>query len=466
MRYHIRSSIALLVTLGFSATALHAADKTTSPPAPPRDPFLKERGAPNAAPDLTGAITSITTIFEVYNLTQDDAVSLFTSPPDPTARYRRITELTKAGRARLEDVEASAGKSGQRALMESVDMVPLALEFQPLSSTDSPLVPVAYETNQFGDRLEIEPILSPDAKTCTLNFMVDDSAARGTQELRTSPKAPPRGYVNSENRCLITSLAIKTDVPVLVGTASRPASSGVEAEVSVVFAQVGVSNERPAKAAPPLGVIAYSEYLLMFYSVERSAAVSLLTENTAPGACFAAVQSLAAKKEAKLEHTLLLPAQAGVTAKADENLIARQPIILKPGPTAQGGRPGEAKAKSDSSEPVHVTELGKNVGLSVELQSVVGPPDAAIKGFPLVADVTNSIAWRANAGVLDTGAPSGNFPEVMVQESRKLQNEVPCYVSVPTFLGTLNPPPATGVNQRKDTGRVWLAFLLITPVAP
>jgi hypothetical protein len=37
---------------------------------------------------------------------------------------------------------------------------------------------------------------------------------------------------------------------------------------------------------------------------------------------------------------------------------------------------------------------------------------------------------------------------------------------VPSFLGTLNPPRYTGVNDRKDDGRTWLCFIRVAPVRP
>jgi hypothetical protein len=46
--------------------------------------------------------------------------------------------------------------------------------------------------------------------------------------------------------------------------------------------------------------------------------------------------------------------------------------------------------------------------------------------------------------------------------SQKFTTIVTASVGKQCFLGTMNPPRDTGVNDRKDGGRVWFAFMKVT----
>ena len=480
MKTPLRHLTLLLIATGLNAIALHAQNAAPKPQPPgARDPFHKERGAPTEAPSFSENLVSITTIFESYLLKREDAVSLLSSPPDAAARYQRINELVAAGNARLEDIQASAGKSNMRTLIESVDVVMTALNFQPPAASEEPALPASFRELPYGDRLELEPILSTDGRACNLSFSISSKRLLGLGEIRAGRRAQPQPSATVENREIVTSVSLRVGQPVLLGTRSRPpASSGETAEIGVVFGRVLVSKERPEAAMPPSGPVGYAEHLLSFYSVDRAAARAVLETEIKPGASFQAVQTLLQKKQAKLEHMVSLPTQTGMRAKADENVISYQPGGTASGvglsepsksselPAKAAGEDTAAKPGAAARVPYYPALSGKNLGLSVELETVIGPSDALLKGAPLVADLNLLISWRADAGNLQGPAALAPYPETGVAESRKIQCMISCYAGVPTFLGTLNPPRDNGVNGRKDSGRVWLVFVQVTPVKP
>lgn len=445
-----------------------------------RDPFLKERGAPTSVPDTAGNPVAITVVFETYALGLEDAESILKSPPDATARYRRIKELVSAGRTRLEDFQATAVKPGRRAIVETADVVMLPSEFHPPENREAPAMPSALSQVQYGDRLELEAILGTDGRTCNLNFNLEMSRLLGFREYRAGGQAQPQASPSSEKRQIISSVVLRAGDPVLLGTASRPRNvqPAGKAETSLVFARIVVNKDRPEGALPPASAVGFCEHLFSFYSMDRAAAREVLAEEGKPGACFAGLRALVEKKGAKLEHVLSIPSQSGMRTKSDENVVIKQPggaspIVGLTGVTVQRNGP-QKSAPADGGNalpavartPYFPTMSGKNVGLSVELDSVTGPTDAVLKGIPSVVDVSYSLSWRDDLGNLKADGVLAHYPETGVQEGRRSENAVSCYAGVPTFLCTLSPPRETGINGRKDSGRVWLVFLRVTPVNP
>lgn len=476
MKTIVRQLPLIIVTVGLGVIALHA--ENAAPQAQPpssRDPFHKERGAPTSAPSFSENLVSVTTIFESYWLKQEDAVSLLSSPPDAAARYHRIEELVAAGRARLEDIQASAGKPNQRTLIESVDAVQTPTQFLPPTSSDEPAFPASYRELQYGDRLEVEPILGADGHACNLSFSISTKRLLGFSEFRAGGRAHPQPSSNGDDREIITSVSVRVGEPILLGTRNQPPTTGGEApEIGLVFGRVLVRNERPEAALPPSGPVGYAEHLVSVYSVERAAAREILVADVKPGASFQAVQSLLQKKQAKLEHMISLPIQTGMRALSEENIISNQPNgaatnagFAEPAkPAKAGGEATAAKPATAGRVSYFPTMAGKNLGLSLQIETLIGPPDASLKGTPLVADLTLLLSWRADAGTLKGPPALAAYPETPVAESRKIESTISCYAGVPTLLGTLNPPRDNGVNGRKDTGRVWLAFVQVTPVKP
>jgi len=435
---------------------------------PPRDPFLKDRGAPASAPDTSENLTIVTVVFETYALAQDDVVGLLALPPDRAARYARVNELVAAGKARLTDVEACASKSGKHGSIESVDVAYLATQYYPpLRKEDQPIAASISEVRE-GGHVEFDAILGPDGRTCNLNFSFVADRLSGFREYRSSARGQAQPLPNIEKRQVITSVAVRTGEPVFLGTLNPPAGTAQDGkDMLLLFGRVLVNKDRPETPMPVVGGIGYSEHVFLAYSLERAAARDVMLANLKPGAAFAAVRTLAEQKRAKLEHVFSLPSQAGVQVKSDENIISAQP-----GGSSQVVKLAEitpvrdeaGKPQAPETFPYIPTVSGKNLGLSVEFESVVGPRDALLKGLPLAAEVNLSLSWRADLGNFKT-VPA-MYPETGAAESRHLQNALTCYVGVPTLLGTLNPPHDTGINERKDSGRTWLVFVQVVPVKP
>lgn len=463
-------SLSILTLLLASAPAFAQQDKPR-PLGQQKEPFLKDRGAPSSAPDTSGVITSMTTVFEVFTLPEGDASELLSAPADAAARYRRVNDLLKLGKARLEVVEAVANRSAARAILESQDQAAVPQEYLRLDRSTNPLVPSLQQMG-FGDRVEFEGTLSDDAHNCNLNVNLEMGQLLGFRPFSYAKSETAQEGGMFEKRGLITSLTVRTGEPILLGTMSRPpATPDRPAETSLAFVRMAINRDRPEGAAPNIGALGYLEQTLWVYSMARSDARELLGADYKPGEMYAAVQTLAKANKAHLEHTVFLPSQPGVQAMFNENAVLRAPAWINPVPpdtsTIQDRNKPPGAAKGNDAPALFTMKMpGLNIGLSGDLGAEVGPADALIRGLPLTADVYANIWWRADLGNLQIGGHPLANPERPAMELRHLDGYFRCYANVPSFLGTLNPPRNTGVNDRKDDGRAWLCFLRVAPVRP
>ena len=442
--------------------------------APGRDPFLKERGAPATAPAMNENLMAATVVFETYTVDLEDAASLLLSAPDSGARYRRVQDLVAGGKARLDNVIASASKPGQRTLVQSMDMIFRPWVWESAEVQDEAAVATVMQQWSAADRLEFEALLSADGRGCNLNFGLGASRVIGWRGFRASPQMLPQPGARTEVCDLTTSVVMRTGEPALLGTLTPSITAQPEnRERTLVFGRVLTSRERPEAPAPEVTSLGHCEHLISIYSMDRTAARDVIAKEAKLGGIHAAVQALVGNGQAKLERICSLPSQPGMRAKLDEGVIGRQPGSISPVPVIGAPRDEQSKRQLDvfpsksqiaSSAPWSRSVVGKDFGLNVELESVVGPADALLKGIPLVVDLNVAIRWRVDRGILKAAEGVPLYVQTSVQEIRGLDTSASCYAGVNTFLGTLNPPRATGVNDRKDTGQAWLAFIRVTPV--
>ena len=105
--------------------------------------------------------------------------------------YARIQELLAKGTAKLIGWPIVTTHSGERALVEAVDEIRYATEYDPPTVSFTPgvsgndavkispradvtlfeAIPVSFETRNLGVMLEVEPVLSPDARTIALSLV-------------------------------------------------------------------------------------------------------------------------------------------------------------------------------------------------------------------------------------------------------------------------------------------------------
>ena len=65
-----------------------------------------------------------------------------------------------------------------------------------------------------------------------------------------------------------------------------------------------------------------------------------------------------------------------------------------------------------------------------------------------------------------TGPTGAKYPASPLIETRKDTTTLRTAIGEEALIGTFNPPGDDGMNGAKDTGRVWLGFILTTLAKP
>jgi hypothetical protein len=65
-------------------------------------------------------------------------------------------------------------------------------------------------------------------------------------------------------------------------------------------------------------------------------------------------------------------------------------------------------------------------------------------------------------GFLQGPKELARYPEQPMFAAQKIKTTVNAAIGHQCFLGTMNVPHDTGVNGRKDDGRAWFAFVMVT----
>jgi len=482
--------------LGALALAMHAQTPAAKPDG---DPFVKNAGdaASAANPEATWMQCVVT--IEAYALDKEEAAALFESERGSAARYRRVLELAKAGKARLEILEGLTTKSGQRAVVESIDEVRYATEFAAPATAKGMATPTAWETRNVGDTFELEPVIGPDGRTCDVNLVPQRVRLA---EFRDMPEiaggvASSQPIFNAQK--ITTSTRVSQGEPQYLGTMTPPtlqgiANSGAPSETWLAFLHVNVQGPPPGKAkarakAPvkPEGEApaALVELQYSCYSLDRAAAREILVASASMNAPWEKVKALLAEKKARLEHVSAIKTNAGQRAVTEEIQEVRYTTEYAPehhaastettqrtvtnqiGDKKAGTKPDSTSSSTEnvtttrtdaSSEvvPGHASAFeARNTGVTVEVEPVVSPDGATV-------DLNQVIQSVKFAGNLKTTGIATRYPAQPLFQTSKVTTSLSLPLDLPVLVSTLNPPGADGVNDRTDTGRTFLLFVRAT----
>lgn len=471
----------LLAAASFAASTLTA---TAQEATPPSDPFVKSKPAATATPSPTEALAAPSApghpifVFETYLLSQEDLDALHAESPPATEFYTSVRRLTTDGKATLETVVAVPTKSGQRVASESVDEVLYATEFDPPEAGRPYAFPSAYENRPTGERIELDPVVSEDGKRLDVNLSTEITRFQGFVELKAgNAPAGAGGELQPlfTSRKITTSVTCRPGVPFLLGTQSRPGGTGLPetdratAMVSVSFI-TGRMVEVPFDAKPDVRDVANLRSVFRFYSLPRDSARDLLVSTTDAETLL--TQMLALPKEAvKLERIMTLhtrPGQRATIEEIAENLYGTQavppssPLVQQAVPEGKNAAgtvisalpPVYASAKEVLPAATNAIEM-RPVGWRIELDPVLSPDGS-------VVDLNLAPEHVENRGNLQGPPLLDRYPQKPVFAAQKITTCVNATIGRQCFLGTFNAPHDTGVNGRKDDGRVWFAFVKVT----
>ena len=459
------------------------------PPEPePGDPFVKGGTSPKkraTKPDEAAPRpVNYQVLLETFDLSREDFLGLLDGPGDDEARYRRVAEWMAGGRAKLVTFTALTARSGQRVVAESFDEVISATEFDPPVAEEDAAFPMSFETRNAGETLELELTVGEDGRRanvsivpnfCRLVKFADDFGSPGRTN---SAVSQPR----FATRKLTTNAALTMNHPRLLGTLSAAGEDGaVAGQVRVAFLSVRPQVLPVAKPEAPVPGSNLLRVEYTFFSLDRAAARELWLAKPEPQTCYDALRALVAEKKARLEHAsinVMLSGNRTATEETEESRYAAEfhpPAI----PGAAEGNSGNSSAPAAEKDKVPTTASTasvrlatapgvwpkkamipangsafetRNVGFTSEIEPVLGEDGATV-------DMNCALNFTRHLGSLEVTGIAKSYPPRPLFEVRKFTGSQTATVGQQQFLSTFNLPVESGVNGRKDDGRVWLGFV-------
>ncbi len=427
--------------------------KKPGTPGAPGDPFVREaRTQPNAPLSASG-VANVFTSVETWSLSQSDFTAYLDELGSDTTRYERLEALAKDGKAKLTGLIALTTKSGQRGVVECIDEVRYPTEFAPAARNGEIAYPMAYETRNTGDTLELEPIVARDGKTIELNLVPQSVRFDGFLDWSPEPKAAPTGLAQFRSERVTTSLRVSNGQPVFLSTATPRAPDETPGPRQIRVRVVRTSVQSVSPAPPVTGPVrARVEFLV--YSMPRDTARGILNGSADSAQSHAAVLALLAKGGAQLETICAFVTTSGQRGVNQENSEYRYPAEFTPPKFDSQTIPQENR-----QPPSFRRSETRNTGVSVEIEPVIGT-EARIVDINVVPRIVRF------AGMIEARGVAAKYPAQPLFTTRMVTTSASSAPGVPVLIGTMSQPVDTGVNDRKDDGRTSLAYIRVTAVQP
>ncbi|MDX1680268.1 MAG: hypothetical protein R3242_06015 [Akkermansiaceae bacterium] len=266
MKLQIYTTVFLIATLGGIAFAQTKAD----PYKPTNNNSTTQVAKPSqpAVIDHDDAPKNISTCLEVFSMPIEVAAAMQRENLSDADCYKRIVNQLGNESVQQEMLIVLRSRSGERSTSEAIveEIYPTEYESTVLPTTLSlgadsgnesgadtnqgaspihaPCMPIAFDTRNTGEILDIEPTLSPDAKYCNMRMMPE-------QVLLTAFNTYGEGVSETrmptfETRRVNSAFTVAIGKPFLIGTMSRASGSKIDSDtsnkVSFAFITINLSH--------------------------------------------------------------------------------------------------------------------------------------------------------------------------------------------------------------------------------
>jgi hypothetical protein len=366
------------------------------------------------------------------------------------ARHDQVLLLVKAGKAHLDAVICGASQSGAQTTIEEIDDTPYAIDFLFGLGPEKSVYADDFKRRNLGRRVVFKGQTTADHRFYDGSVFLENTTLDGFVNVSAddrpiaSPTAQPKFSTQRVNTKppyfffdQIRFLGTYSPMPKDSWPQKAPVSGDkiTESEMTLVFAKATQVQLDPGalKDVKPSQL----ELELSLYSMDRDKALQILNQKQEMDSAYQAVQPLLKAGQAKLEHMTVLRTISGIKSNIDE---ATEFIY-------------------SSSALGELTT--QDIGFSEEMK----PFFAGASPF-LTIDISQCqlLNYVGNLHVEGVSAPYNETQPVFGLQS--IVTAINSALGEHELLGTISPPGNTGVNDQKDTGRVWLAFLKTTAVNP
>ncbi len=415
-------------------------------------------------------------LFETFDLSREDLLALLDEKGDDDARYRRVSEWMTAGRSKLTTFTALTTRLGQRSKVESIDEVRYPTEFDSPHSVDDIASPTTYEVKNAGETFETELSGYDDGQTVDANVAPSSVTLLKFADQLAEP-AKPNSAISQpvfSGRSLLTSVALQLNHPRQIGTLSRASDGGgIPAEVRIAFLTVRRANLPQPKPEALVKEAPQTRLEYSFFSLDRGAARDLCLAKPEPQACYDGLRALVGEKKAQLEHLSTTVTRFGQQTQTGEILevayatewdqggAAKAPLTKpKDAPSTPDAKDGEAPKPQPNAAAIERAGF-PTVATAFEIRntgfSSQGEPQLGEDGTTV--DLHLDLQFVRHAGPLEVTGVAKKYPPQPLFQTSKLNTSLKTTVGQQQLIGTFNAPAESGVNGRKDDGRVWLGFV-------
>lgn len=414
-----------------------------------KDPFIKEK-KPAASPPAE-RITNVTFLVESFILPQADFTAWLDMPGGREKLHEKVLAAVKVSTAKLEACHFARGKSGNRFTLDSVDELAYPNEWS-AADTKGFQYPVSFDTKLTGDRLEMEPTANSSGTALDLNQSFERTRFCGLRAAKADRTLPGIVVADFHEQRSLANISVWLRTPTLIS-----AHSVEEGQMALNFVTPRVLPIMQPTQVPPLGAgnITLTPRVI---SLERMLAWELLQKHGEDGpALLAALKPMIADQKAVLEHLSTVKTKSGIRVRHEavrQHSYATEfdpPTEGKPAQPADDPKKKDTPAKPPAQAGAAVIDC-RLIGFNWEVEVVLNEKEHLI-------DTNIMFEHAAFAGNFADPLWNEHYPDYPVFSSQKITTSCTQAAGSTILLSTLNPPGDTGVNGRKDEGRVWLLFL-------
>ena len=217
---------------------------------------IQKAPAPEAKSSIKAdAPVAVNFEYSCYSLERAAAHDILVPPPPIGAAWEKVHALAGDKKAQLEFITSLRTKSGQRAVVEEIQEVRYATEYNPSNTTATvettktedgkgqivsttttthtsanaehiPGSATAFETRDAGINVEVEPVIRPDALTIDINHVVQNVRYLGTLKVSgVGAQYLPQPLFQTSK--VTTSETVLSGKHTLIGTFNPPGADGV-----------------------------------------------------------------------------------------------------------------------------------------------------------------------------------------------------------------------------------------------